>query len=55
MVEEHSAIELLIAEYLIKIELLIAEDVVKCLIKKSSVAEYSVTVERNNWSKIVGI
>ena len=48
-------IELLIAEHLIKTELLIAEDVVKYLVEESSVAEYSVTVERNDWSKIAGI
>ena len=49
------AIELLIAEHLIKAELLIAEDVVKRLVEESSVAEYLVTVERNSWSKITGI
>ena len=54
LVEEYSAIELLIAEHLIKTELLIAEDVVKHLIEESSVAEYSVIVERNSWSKIAG-
>ena len=54
LIKKHSAIKLLIAEYLIKIELLIAEDVVKHLIKKSSVAEYSVIVEQNSQSKIAG-
>ena len=39
-------------EYLIKAELLIAEDIVKHLVEESSVAEYSVTVERNGRSKI---
>ena len=48
------AIELLIAEHLIKAELSIAEDIVKRLIEESLVAEYSVTVERNSRSKIAG-
>ena len=54
LVKEHSAIKLLITEHLIKIELLIVEDVVKHLIEESSVAEYLVIVEQNSWSKIVG-
>ena len=41
-------------EYLIKAELLIAEDVVKRLIEEFSVAEYLVIVERNGRSKIAG-
>ena len=55
LVKEHSVIELLIAEYLIKTELLIAEDIVKYLVEECSVAEYLVIVERNSWSKIAGI
>ena len=54
LVEKHSAIELLIAEHLIKIKLLIAEDIIKCLVEEFSVAEYSVTVERNSQFKIAG-
>jgi hypothetical protein len=48
-------IELLIAEHLIEVELLIEEDIVKRLVEESLVVEYSVTVERNGWPKIVGI
>ena len=53
---EHPAIELSIAEHLIGAELLIAEDVVtEHLVEESPVAERSVTVERNGWSKTAGI
>ena len=55
LVEEHSAIELLIVKHLIKAKLLIVEDVVKRLVKESLVAEYSVTVKRNGRSKIAKI
>ena len=42
-------------EHLIKIELLIVEDIVKYLVKESSVVKYLVIVERNSWSKIAKI
>ena len=40
-------------EHLIKVKLLIAKNIIKRLVKESSVAKYSVTVKRNNWSKII--